>query len=201
MLTSCGDKKQSTEDVIATNDEAKIKAMRETLVNQQHDLAEDIKLLDDKIHELDPEKNLPLITTFTSKTTLFDHYLELQGNVDTKQNIVMYPEAAGTLTRVYVKEGDKVSKGQLLANIDDGGLAQQVAQLQLQADLAKTTFERQKRLWEQKIGSENNNISFKSDILLTFNWSKNHKQILALSVEKLNKKKVLISNELKFEKE
>ena len=154
ILISCGEKKETTADVIATNDAAKIKAKREALVNQQHALAEDIKLLDNKIHELDPEKNLPLITTFITKPELFDHYLELQGNVDTKQNIVIYPETQGILNRVYVKEGDKVSKGQLLASIDDGGLSQQLAQLQIQTDLAKTTYERQKRLWEQKIGSE-----------------------------------------------
>ena len=154
VVLSCGNKKESTADIIATNDAAKIKAKREALVNQQHELAQDIKLLDDKINELDPEKNLPLVTTFHSKPELFDHYLELQGNVDTKENIVIYPETQGILSRVYVKEGDKVSKGQLLASIDDGGLSQQLAQIQIQADLAKTTYERQKRLWEQKIGSE-----------------------------------------------
>ena len=66
------------------------------------------------------------------------------------------------LTRVYVKEGQQVSKGQLLAKIDDGGLSQQVAQLQIQADLAKTTFERQERLWDQKIGSEIQYLQAKS---------------------------------------
>ncbi len=162
IMTSCGNKNETAADVIATNDESKIKSKREALVNQQHELAQEIKLLDDKIHELDPEKNLPLVTTFTSKAELFDHYLELQGNVDTKQNIVIYPETQGILNRVYVKEGDKVTKGQLLATIDDGGLSQQLAQLQIQSELAKTTFERQKRLWDQKIGSEIQYLQAKS---------------------------------------
>ena len=61
---------------------------------------------------------------------------------------------AGTLQKVYVKEGDRVSKGQLLATIDDGGLSSQLSQLKSQATLAKTTFERQERLWKQNIGSE-----------------------------------------------
>ena len=67
---------------------------------------------------------------------------------------MIYPEYAGTLSRVLVKEGQRVSKGQTLARIDDGGLSSQVAQLESQEALAKTTFERQKRLWDQKIGSE-----------------------------------------------
>lgn len=60
----------------------------------------------------------------------------------------------GILRRVYVKEGQRVKKGQLLATIDDGGISSQLAQLEATTDLAKTTYERQKRLWDQKIGSE-----------------------------------------------
>ncbi|MFT6370470.1 MAG: RND family efflux transporter MFP subunit, partial [Maribacter sp.] len=52
------------------------------------------------------------------------------------------------------KSGQSVSKGQLLATIDDGGMGSQLAQLETQTTLAKTTFERQERLWNQKIGSE-----------------------------------------------
>ena len=66
----------------------------------------------------------------------------------------MYPEIPGILRKILVKEGQRVSKGQLLAVIDDGGLSNQVAQLEATTQLAKTTFERQKRLWEEKIGSE-----------------------------------------------
>jgi RND family efflux transporter MFP subunit len=72
----------------------------------------------------------------------------------TKQNVLIYPEMAGTLNHVYVKEGQRVAKGQILASIDDGGLSSQLAQLKTQAELSRTTFERQKRLWEQNIGSE-----------------------------------------------
>jgi len=61
---------------------------------------------------------------------------------------------SGTLQRVYVKEGQGVRKGQILASIDDGGIGSQLAQLKTQEALARTTFERQQRLWDQKIGSE-----------------------------------------------
>jgi RND family efflux transporter MFP subunit len=76
---------------------------------------------------------------------------------------------AGVLQRVYVKEGQRVSKGQLLASIDDGGMSSQVAQLKTQAELAKTTYERQKRLWEQKIGSEIQFLQAKSSYQATEN--------------------------------
>ena len=67
---------------------------------------------------------------------------------------MIYPQFNGVLESLNVKAGQKVSKGQVIGRIDDGGLGQQVAQLETQAGLAKTTFERQKRLWDQKIGSE-----------------------------------------------
>nr|WP_321221591.1 efflux RND transporter periplasmic adaptor subunit [uncultured Psychroserpens sp.] len=155
LIASCsGNKEQTVEDIIASNDAIAIQTKKDALVTQQQEIANKIKLLDDELKNINPDRNIPLITTFTAKEKEFKHFLELQGSVETKQNLVITPEMGGILQRVYVKEGDKVTKGQLLAKIDDGGLSQQVAQLQIQADLAKTTFERQKRLWDQKIGSE-----------------------------------------------
>ena len=113
-----------------------------------------MKKLNDKIDALDVNKNMPLITTYLVKEEIFTHFIELQGNVQTKQNILIYPEMPGILQSVFVTEGQSVSKGQVLAKIDDGGMSQQVAQLEANAQLAKTTYERQKRLWDQKIGSE-----------------------------------------------
>ena len=95
-----------------------------------------------------------LVSVTVVKDTVFSHYLEVQGNVDTKENLIIYPQFSGILNTVNVIAGQKVSKGQLLGTIDDGGLGQQLAQMETQMALAKTTFERQKRLWDQKIGSE-----------------------------------------------
>ncbi len=163
ILTSCGEeKKNSVEKVLESNNLETIRTKRAELVGQQEAIHAKIKLLDNRISELDTTKNIPLITTFTAKQEVFNHMLELQGNVTTKNLMVITPEYNGILTNVYVKEGQKVTKGQVLARIDDGGLGQQLAQLQIQADLAKTTFERQKRLWDQKIGSEIQYLQAKS---------------------------------------
>ncbi|MDC7994757.1 efflux RND transporter periplasmic adaptor subunit [Altibacter sp. HG106] len=164
LLIACGgEDKNSMETVLASNDVATLQAKKDALVTQQQEIQQQVKQLDAKLMELNPERNIPLITTFVASDTLFKHYIELQGSVETKQNLVITPEMGGILERVYVKEGDKVSKGQLLAKIDDGGLSQQLAQLQVQADLAKTTFERQERLWNQKIGSEIQYLQAKSN--------------------------------------
>lgn len=163
ILVSCsGDKKNSVESVIDKGNLETIRQKRGELVVEQQALNDKIKLLDEKIKILDTTKHVPLITTINVKTEIFNHVLELQGNVTTKNLLTITPEYNGILTNVYVKEGQKVSKGQLLAKIDDGGLSQQVAQLKIQANLAKTTFERQKRLWDQKIGSEIQYLQAKS---------------------------------------
>ena len=163
FLISCGNsKKETVEDIIATNNLEQIRKKKSELDAEQQKLASDLKQLEKKIKELDPQEKIALITTFKAKEDVFYHYVELQGNVNTKQNLVIYPEFSGILSHVYVKEGQKVTKGQILAKIDDGGLGQQVTQLQIQAALAKTTFERQERLWNQKIGSEIQYLQAKS---------------------------------------
>ncbi len=163
VLSSCGGgDKNTVENVIESNNLESIRKKRAELVDEQDQLQEKIKQLDVKITALDTTKNIPLITTFKATHEQFKHMLELQGNVTTKNLLVITPEYNGILTNVYVKEGQRVSKGQILAKIDDGGLGQQLAQLQIQADLAKTTFERQKRLWDQKIGSEIQYLQAKS---------------------------------------
>ncbi len=149
FLFSCSNKENNTDTdtLIASKNLASIKAKRAELQTQITKLDEAIASLDTKVEEA-------LVSVMTVKDTVFSHYLEVQGNVQTKENLIIYPQFSGILTSLNVVSGQKVSKGQLLGMIDDGGLSQQLAQAQSQLDLAKTTFERQKRLWDQKIGSE-----------------------------------------------
>ena len=155
ILTSCGNQKEvSVEAVLATNDVKQIQSKKTEIDAIQADLSAALEKLNDRLDALNQNKNIPLISTFKVKVATFTHFIELQGNVQTKQNVLIYPEMPGILKSVLVKEGQKVTKGQALATIDDGGMSEQLAQLNANAQLAKTTYERQKRLWNQKIGSE-----------------------------------------------
>lgn len=163
FIVSCGSgDKQSVDAVIESQNLKSIRTKKSELVSEQNLIKQEIKKLDIAIAQLDDEKKVPLITTFELEETDFKHFLELQGNVTTKNLLMIYPEFSGVLTNVYVVEGQKVRKGEILARIDDGGLSQQLAQLKIQAELAKTTFERQQRLWDQKIGSEMQYLQAKS---------------------------------------
>jgi membrane fusion protein (multidrug efflux system) len=155
ILISCGGEgKNSTTSVIEKGTLEEMRTKRSELVAKAESLRKELELLDDAIGKKDTNEKLALITTFTVKDTVFNHYVELQATVQTKENLMLSSEFGGILQQVYVIEGQKVTKGQTLARVDDGGLSSQLAQMETQAALAKTTFERQENLWKQKIGSE-----------------------------------------------
>ena len=164
LFTSCGgdNATQSLDEVLDSGNITEIKSKRNEIATAQKELGEQLLLIDEKIAELEPNEKIPLTTIITVKDEVFNHYIDLQGNVTTKSNLVIYPEYSGILKEVNVVEGQHVTKGQVLARIDDGGLSQQLAQLNIQLDLAKTTFNRQQRLWDQKIGSEMEYLRAKS---------------------------------------
>ena len=148
VLNACSNKKEpSVDEILATNDVAKITSKKIDIDTELEELTVSLNKLNSRLNSLNKDKNTPLITTFKAQEQVFDHFIELPGNVQTKQNVLVYPEMPGILKKVFVKEGQQVVKDQLLAIIDDGGLSQQVLLLEANEQLAKTTFERQKRLW------------------------------------------------------
>ena len=149
LFAACSQKENSgnIDNLIESKNLANIQAKRVELQAQ-------ITKLDEAIATLDTTKVAALVSIQTLKDTVFNHYLEIQGNVDTKENILVQPEVPGTLVTLNAVAGQRVSKGQILGRVDDGGGSQQLASLENQYALAKTTFERQKNLWDKKIGSE-----------------------------------------------
>jgi RND family efflux transporter MFP subunit len=149
LLLSCSknEKEASIEQLISDKNVTALQAKKATL---QAELTK----IDDALASLDVKKEEALVSVQTIKDTVFNHYLEVQGSVNTKENILVQPEFSGTLTALNVKAGQRVSKGQILGKVDDAGMSQQLASIENQYALAKTTFERQKNLWDKKIGSE-----------------------------------------------
>lgn len=149
LLFSCGKKEDNTniDSLIASKNVAALQAKKASIQAE-------ITKIDEALATLDVKKEEALVSILKINDTIFSHYLEVQGSVETKENILVQPEFQGTLVSLNAKAGQRVSKGQVLGRIDDAGLSQQVASLENQYALAKTTFERQKNLWNQKIGSE-----------------------------------------------
>jgi len=144
---SNGAKTESIDDLVKSKN---IKALNERKTVLQTEIAQ----IEAGLATLDVKKEEALVSVLTVKDTVFSHFLDIQGNVATKENILIQPEFNGTLSSLTVKAGDRVSKGQILARVDDAGMSSQLASAENQYNLAKTTFERQKNLWDKKIGSE-----------------------------------------------
>lgn len=147
LALSCGKetKKSSLEE---------LNAQKTVLVTKIDSLNAALKSIDEEISKLDSNKNLQTVTILPVKNAIFKHYLEIQGVAQANKNIEISPELGGAVIAIPVKEGQKVQAGQLLVQLDDSSIKNSINELNTQLSLAKTTFERQERLWNQKIGSE-----------------------------------------------
>lgn len=108
------------------------------------------------------EKRIKTVSLMEVAPGTYRHYIDLQGKVDAEENVPVTAKMPGTLARIYVKNGDAVRKGQLLAQVDDAVLLKQLAELENQLKTAEDIYNRQKSLWDQKIGTEVQFIQAKS---------------------------------------
>lgn len=129
------------------------KAELADLKKQQADITAKITALQAQIGTTDSAKGAS-VSTIVLKPGMFTNYVQIQGKIDAQDNVTAYPQANAVITAIYVKVGDHVSKGQTLAQLDNSVLVQSIAQTQAQATLNNTLFQRQKNLWDQKIGTE-----------------------------------------------
>jgi len=147
-IASCQKKEVISQDI------QKLQEQRNALKIQMDSLGKKLKSINEQLSKLDKSKKLQVVTTLPVKKGIFKHFIEIQGTVKADKNIEIRPEMGGIVKAIYVKEGQRVSKGQTLVQLDDATVTNSIVQLNTQLSLAKTTFERQERLWKQKIGSE-----------------------------------------------
>lgn len=121
-------------------------------------LKDEIRALEKEITALDPsaanKKSGKLVTSMPVQPEDFRHYVEFQATAEAKQNVAVTTDLGGLVTAVFVEEGDRVSKGQVLAQLDKAVIEKNIAELQSALNLADVFYKKQERLWEQKIGSE-----------------------------------------------
>ncbi|MBL7895696.1 MAG: efflux RND transporter periplasmic adaptor subunit [Bacteroidia bacterium] len=143
LIASCSqpDKKAQLE---------KLKAQHEALTKQIEKLEVEIKKdMGDSV-----EVKANLVEVLSVAPEIFSTYIDVQGKVDADENVALSSEMPGTVTKINVKVGDEVSKGQVLAETDSRAIQQGISDLQTNVDLVNQLYEKQKNLWEQKIGTE-----------------------------------------------
>ncbi len=141
----------------AASPETDKKAQLQKLKSQQTKLSADIRKLEDELAKENPEtvtaksKNVGVANLVAQP---FDYFIQTQGSVEAIDNIMISARTAGNISQVFSREGDVVTKGQTLAQIDNSITQRSIDELKASLDLAKTVYERQKNLWNQKIGTE-----------------------------------------------
>ena len=156
LLLACGQETEKTVSSITANKDTldELQIQKTIYTRQINELSLALDSLNQKLEKMSGGQKRVLVTALEIKSQIFNHTIEIQANIKTRQNLQLFPEFGGRLNQILVEEGQEVKRGTLLAVIDDAGLQDQLDQMKLQLYLAKTTFERTQRLWDQKIGSE-----------------------------------------------
>ncbi len=149
LLIACN---QKTEDKQALLSEYKTELTK---------LKKQIAQLEDEVKEKSIENQIS-VDLASIETELFEHFVNVSGNVEADQNIIVSPEAQGKITSIDANEGQRVSKGTVLGKLNTEALNRSIDEIKINLDLAKTTFERQEKLWNQNIGSEIEYLQAKS---------------------------------------
>ena len=147
FLTSCGS--SSTLEELKTQKseiEGEIKALKDQLA----ELDEAIK----KIDTTSNDEKLELVTVIDLNPDVFNNYIEAQGKTYTENNVMVTTDMGGLVKGVFVDEGQYVSQGQTLIQLDNSIITSQMAELETAISLAKEVFDKRQRLWNQNIGSE-----------------------------------------------
>jgi RND family efflux transporter MFP subunit len=164
IIISCNSSRNSDIDTLIENGNLEeLKKRKKEYVGVMNSMQVELNEINNGISFLDESEKLTLVSSFEIKAKIFNSYIEAQANLKTRKNVLILPEFQGTLEQIFVSEGQKVKKGQLLAEINDSGLKEQVDQLIIQANFAKENFERTERLWNNNIGSEIQYLKSKTD--------------------------------------
>ncbi|MCX7729354.1 MAG: efflux RND transporter periplasmic adaptor subunit [Bacteroidia bacterium] len=148
LLAACGSNKQDDLN---------------SLLKKEAELQKQLSEIQTKIKSLRKDSAQPILVSVQKITPqIFKSYLTLQAKVDADDNISLSTEMPGTITKIYVKPGDAVKTGQILAETDSRSLQQSIQALQSNLEFVNELYEKQKKLWEQKVGTEIQYLQTKS---------------------------------------
>jgi membrane fusion protein, multidrug efflux system len=122
----------------------------------------EIRDLESKLGPVE-EKSTP-VTTMVTKVQPFRHMIEVKGSVDSRSTISVAPQMSGRIVRLAVSNGQTVKQGQLLFELDAEVVKRSWEEVETQLDFARTIFDKQKRIYEQKAGSEVQYLQAKNNV-------------------------------------
>jgi len=164
LLLSCEQPETATGEM--PTDLAGLNSLKKETNKQIRDLEKKLDQINEKILEINPSllKSAVLVTVDSIQNQNFEHFVNIQSSIQSNEVAKISPEMGGLLRSIPVKEGQRVRKGQLLAQVDVSQLDKQMAEIETGLSLAKDVYNRQKRLWDQNIGSEIQYLEAKNQV-------------------------------------
>ena len=172
IAISCGKPEETSRE--------KMIAQRDSLHTVVQDLNKQIDKINKQLADENDAVKLTLVTTHQPEQKRFEHFFDVYGSVEADKNLLLYPEASGEILQVKVQEGDYVNKGELLMKLDDKIIRNTIQEVEKSLELATDVYERQKRLWDQNIGSQ-----------MQYLQAKNNKESLEEKLETLEAQKTM----------
>ncbi|MBC8046016.1 MAG: efflux RND transporter periplasmic adaptor subunit, partial [Fimbriimonadaceae bacterium] len=177
VLASCGAKSSDE-----TADDKQVKL--DSLKNERTELDKQIKSLEEEISKAGGDSasmKSELVIIEEMQPTVFTSYIDLQAKVDADQNVTVTAQMPGAVQKIYVSEGQSVGIGSVLAELDNDAAEKQLQTLETQLSFAKDIYNKQKTLWDQKIGTEVQYLSAKNNVETLENSLAASKQQLQMS--------------------
>jgi len=157
VAASCASK--TTEDYLT-----ELNTKRDSIKAEYRTLGAELAKIEAEITALDTTRKVVNVTARKADRTTFRHFFKIYGSIQTDNNTLVYPSAQGEITRVFVEEGQPVSKGQTLYAIDSEILRKNMDEVKVQIELAKDVYDKQEKLWKQNIGSEMDYLRAKNNL-------------------------------------
>jgi RND family efflux transporter MFP subunit len=163
----------------ANDDLASKKKELDEALNEMITLKEKVSKLETEIRQIDPtfakNRNAVLITLLPLEAKPFEHYIDVRGAIESNKNVALSSMTGGKIERVLVTEGQQVSAGQTLIVIESEILRNSISEVKTSLELAETVYQKQEKLWQQKIGTE-----------MQYLQAKNNKEALEKKLKTLN---------------
>jgi membrane fusion protein, multidrug efflux system len=147
LLWACGGSTANTEIAV-------LLAEKDSLTTIYRDAGKRLKEIEKELEGLNGDKKLTLVSTVAVNQGTFSHYFDVHGVVEANKNAQLFAETPGVIKKIFVQKGQKVSAGQLLLEIDSEIIEKNIAEVQTSLELATELYNRQEKLWKEKIGSE-----------------------------------------------
>ncbi|TVQ50298.1 MAG: efflux RND transporter periplasmic adaptor subunit [Saprospirales bacterium] len=134
---------------------------------QLRNLQTEIESLESAIEQAEngySRRDVSLVGFDTLQKRDLRHFTNFQGNIETRNQVMATAELSGRIVSLNVSEGQSVQRGQLIATLDTEVIDRQMAEVETTLDLARDVYARQKRLWDQNIGSEIQYLEAKNSV-------------------------------------